>query len=106
MGQTALKLDALAAKAGYDKAEDFFAAFGRDEINSKQVQTAIQALALPSAPATLRPEPEVQMRKSKAAGSGAASSSSASTACLPGSRVAASRRRRTRSPASSRAARV
>ena len=70
MGQTALKLDALAAKAGYGKAEDFFAAFGRDEINSKQVQTAIQALALPSAPATLAPEPEVQMRKSKAAGSG------------------------------------
>jgi GTP pyrophosphokinase len=70
MGQTALKLDALAAKAGYDKAEDFFAAFGRDEINSKQVQTAIQALALPSAPATLAAEPEVQMRKSKAAGSG------------------------------------
>jgi GTP pyrophosphokinase len=70
LGQTALKLDALAAKAGYDKAEDFFAAFGRDEINSKQVQTAIQALALPSAPATLAAEPEVQMRKSKAAGSG------------------------------------
>ncbi len=70
MGQTALKLDALAAKAGYDKAEDFFAAFGRDEINSKQVQTAIQALALPSAPAPLTPEPEVQMRKSKSAGSG------------------------------------
>ena len=70
MGQTALKLDALAAKAGFDKAEDFFAAFGRDEINSKQVQTAIQALALPSAPATPAPEPEVQMRKSRAAGSG------------------------------------
>jgi len=70
MGQTALKLDALAAKAGYDKAEDFFAAFGRDEINSKQVQTAIQALALPAAPAALPPEPEVQMRKSKAGASG------------------------------------
>jgi GTP pyrophosphokinase len=70
MGQTALKLDALAAKAGFDKAEDFFAAFGRDEINSKQVQTAIQALAAPLVLAPPAPEPEVQMRKSKAAGSG------------------------------------
>ena len=69
MGQTALKLDALAAKAGFDKAEDFFAAFGRDEINSKQVQTAIQALAAPMAPPPA-PEPEVHMRQSRAAGSG------------------------------------
>jgi GTP pyrophosphokinase len=69
MGQTALKLDALAAKAGFDKAEDFFAAFGRDEINSKQVQTAIQALAAPLAPPPA-PEPEVHMRQSRAAGSG------------------------------------
>jgi GTP pyrophosphokinase len=70
MGQTALKLDALAAKAGFDKAEDFFAAFGRDEINSKQVQTAIQALAAPAAVPPPAPEPEVQMRRSRAAGSG------------------------------------
>ena len=69
-GHTALKLDALAAKAGFDKTEEFFAAFARDEINSKQVQTAIQALALPSAPAPTVLEPEVQMRKSRAAGSG------------------------------------
>jgi GTP pyrophosphokinase len=69
-GHTALKLDALAAKAGFDKAEDFFAAFARDDINSKQVQTAIQALALPLAPLPLAPEPEVQMRKSRAAGAG------------------------------------
>ena len=69
-GHTALKLDALAAKAGFDKAEDFFAAFARDEINTKQVQTAIQALAAPLAPAPAAPEPEVQMRKSRAAGSG------------------------------------
>ncbi len=69
-GHTALKLDALAAKAGFDKAEEFFAAFARDDINSKQVQTAIQALALPLAPAPAAPEPEVQMRKSRAAGSG------------------------------------
>ena len=69
-GHTALKLDALAAKAGFDKAEEFFAAFARDDINSKLVQTAIQALALPMALAPAAPEPEVQMRKSRAAGSG------------------------------------
>ncbi|HEY5307229.1 MAG TPA: bifunctional (p)ppGpp synthetase/guanosine-3',5'-bis(diphosphate) 3'-pyrophosphohydrolase, partial [Casimicrobiaceae bacterium] len=69
-GHTALKLDALAAKAGFAKAEDFFAAYARDEINSKQVQTAIQALALPVAPAPAAREPEVQTRKSRAAGSG------------------------------------
>ena len=63
MGQTALKLDALAAKAGFDKAEDFFAAFGRDEINSKQVQTAILALAAPQAAGDRGAEPEVQMRQ-------------------------------------------
>jgi len=69
-GHTALKLDALAAKAGFAKTEDFFAAFARDEINSKQVQTAIQALALPVAPVPAAREPEVQTRKSRAAGSG------------------------------------
>ncbi len=47
LGRTALKLDAVAAKAGFDKTEDFFAAFARDDINSKQVQTAILALAQP-----------------------------------------------------------
>jgi len=70
MGHTALKLDALAAKAGFDKSEEFFAAFARDEINSKQVQSAIQALALPAAPAPAAPEPELQMRKSRAASAG------------------------------------
>jgi GTP pyrophosphokinase len=69
LGATALKLDAVAAKAGFDKADDFFAAFARDDINSKQVQTAIQAVAQPAA-APVTAEPEVAMRQSKAAGSG------------------------------------
>ncbi len=69
LGQTALKLDAVAAKAGFDKTDEFFAAFARDDINSKQVQTAIQAVAQPAAaPAVV--EPEVTMRQSRAAGSG------------------------------------
>ena len=73
LGQTALKLDAVAAKAGFDKTEEFFAAFARDDINSKQVQTAILAVAQPAAAAAAAAAdatPEVQMRASKAAGAG------------------------------------
>ena len=71
LGQTALKLDAVAAKAGFDKTDDFFAAYARDDINSRQVQTAIQAVAQPAASAApAAAEPAVQMRQSKSAGSG------------------------------------
>jgi GTP pyrophosphokinase len=70
LGQSALKLDAVAAKAGFGRTEEFFAAFAREEINSRQVQAAIGAFAqptpLPPAPAA----PEVVMRRSRAAGSG------------------------------------
>ena len=48
LGQTALKLEAVAAKAGFAKTDDLFAAFARDEINSKQVQAAINAVAQPA----------------------------------------------------------
>jgi GTP pyrophosphokinase len=73
LGQTALKLEAVATKAGFDKTEEFFAAFARDDINSKQVQTAILAVAQPAAAAAAAAAdatPEVQMRASKAAGAG------------------------------------
>ncbi len=70
LGRTALKLDAVAAKAGFDKTEEFFAAFARDDINSKQVQTAILAVAQPDAPPAAPAEPEVAMRRSRATGSG------------------------------------
>jgi GTP pyrophosphokinase len=70
LGRTALKLDAVAAKAGFDKTEDFFAAFARDDINSKQVQTAILALVEPAAAAATPAGPEVAMRQSRASGSG------------------------------------
>ncbi|MFO1312119.1 MAG: bifunctional (p)ppGpp synthetase/guanosine-3',5'-bis(diphosphate) 3'-pyrophosphohydrolase [Burkholderiales bacterium] len=70
LGRTALKLDAVAAKAGFDKAEEFFAAFARDDINSKQVQNAINAVAQPAALPAAPPEPEVATRQSRAAGSG------------------------------------
>ena len=69
LGQTALKLDAVAAKAGFARSEEFFAAFARDEINSRQVQAAIAAVAQPTAPVAPA-EPEVVTRRSRADGSG------------------------------------
>ncbi|MBS0319517.1 MAG: bifunctional (p)ppGpp synthetase/guanosine-3',5'-bis(diphosphate) 3'-pyrophosphohydrolase [Proteobacteria bacterium] len=72
LGQTALKLDAVAAKAGFDKADDFFAAYARDDINSKAVQSAIMGVAQPAAaPAADAPADDaVEMKKSRAAGTG------------------------------------
>ncbi len=70
LGQTSLKLDTVAAKAGFDKLDEFFAAFARDDINSKQVQTAIHAVAQPTAAPAVPAEEEVHTRRSKAAGAG------------------------------------
>ena len=69
LGQTALKLDAVAAKAGFAKTDDFFAAFARDDIGSKDVQTAITAVAQPAAaPAPAEAQPEVIAKRSRATG--------------------------------------
>ena len=70
LGQTALKLDTVAARAGFAKTDDLFAAFARDEIHSKQVQAAIHAVAQPVAVEPLPAEPEVVMRRSRATGTG------------------------------------
>jgi GTP pyrophosphokinase len=69
LGQTALKLETVAAKAGFDDTEEFFASFARDDINSKQVQSAILAVAQPLA-APVVDAPVVATRQSKAAGAG------------------------------------
>jgi GTP pyrophosphokinase len=69
LGQTSLKLEAIAAKAGFAKVDEFFAAYARDDINSRQVQAAAHAVAQPAvveAPA----EPEVITKKSRAGGAG------------------------------------
>ncbi|HEY2818850.1 MAG TPA: bifunctional (p)ppGpp synthetase/guanosine-3',5'-bis(diphosphate) 3'-pyrophosphohydrolase [Casimicrobiaceae bacterium] len=67
-GRSALKLDAVAAKAGFAKLDDFFAAYARDDISSKQVQAAIQGVAhVEPEPVA---EPEVVTKKSRARGSG------------------------------------
>ena len=67
-GMTALNLEAVAHEAGFAKLDDFFAAVGHSEINTRQVQTAIQTLAKPAA-APVVDEP-VLPKQSKAAGAG------------------------------------
>jgi len=69
-GTTAVNLDAVAAKAGFGKAEDLYAAVGRGELNTRQIQTAIKAVVQPGALAEADAAPEVLARQSKAAGAG------------------------------------
>jgi GTP pyrophosphokinase len=68
-GATAVNLDAVAAKAGFERADDLFAAVGREEINLRQIQTAIRAVVQPVAVPEAEPEPGL-LRQSKAAGAG------------------------------------
>jgi len=69
-GATAVNLDAVAAKAGFDKAEEFYAAVARDEINLRQVQAAIKAVVQPSTVPEIAPDPGLLARESKSAGAG------------------------------------
>jgi GTP pyrophosphokinase len=70
-GATAVNLDAVAAKAGFEKSDDLFAAVGREELNTRQIQAAIKAVVQPDALKVGDTETEVGMlRQSKAAGAG------------------------------------
>jgi GTP pyrophosphokinase len=69
LGQTALKLESLAAKAGFARIEEFFAAAARDEIGPRQIQAAVTALAQPAQAAPPAGTPgvsDVIMRRSRA----------------------------------------
>jgi GTP pyrophosphokinase len=68
-GATAVNLEAVAAKAGFAKLDEFFAAATRDELNVRQIQNAIRAVAAP-APLAAPQEAveEVATRKSRASG--------------------------------------
>ena len=46
-GATAVNLDAVAAKAGFEKSDDLFIAVGREEVNTRQLQMAIKAVVQP-----------------------------------------------------------
>ncbi|HSS70599.1 MAG TPA: bifunctional (p)ppGpp synthetase/guanosine-3',5'-bis(diphosphate) 3'-pyrophosphohydrolase [Casimicrobiaceae bacterium] len=70
-GMTAVKLDAVAAEAGYAKIDEFFAAVARTEVNLRAVQNAIRAAAKPETAETAPAAAEsLQTRRSKAAGAG------------------------------------
>jgi GTP pyrophosphokinase len=63
-GRPGAALDALAAKLGFAKTEEFFAAVGREDVGTRQILIALRGEA--EAPA----EPEVQARRSKAQSGG------------------------------------
>ena len=69
-GATAVNLDAVAAKAGFGKAEELYAAAARDELNTRQIQVAIRAVLQPGTSPQAEPEVEVVARQSKAGGAG------------------------------------
>jgi GTP pyrophosphokinase len=70
-GKTALKLEAVAAQAGFAKLEDFFAAVARAELNTRALQQAIHAVAKPGeATAPAAADEPVVARASKSAGAG------------------------------------
>jgi GTP pyrophosphokinase len=71
-GATAVNLDAVAEKAGFDKADDLFAAVARDDVNLRQLQIAIRAVVQPSpaTPPSAEPEVVARERRSEGAGSG------------------------------------
>jgi GTP pyrophosphokinase len=69
-GMTALKLEAVANKAGFAKLDDLFAAVARTEINTRQLQAAIHSLAEPGGAAPAAVDEPVVPRESKAKGAG------------------------------------
>ena len=70
-GATAINLDAVAAAAGLRAADELFAAAAREEINLRQIQLAIRAVAAPQSLAAVEPVPEVAAPgKSKSSGAG------------------------------------
>ncbi len=60
----------MAAKAGFARADELYAAVGRAELNTRQIVTAIRAVLHPEAAPEPEGAPEIVARQSKAAGSG------------------------------------
>jgi GTP pyrophosphokinase len=69
-GLAALKLDALAAEAGYASIDEFFAAVARTEVNLRAVQNAIRAVARLEVAPEPGPDDGVVARESKSTGAG------------------------------------
>lgn len=77
LGQSAIKLDVLAARAGFAKADEFFAAFARDDVGRSEVQAAIGAVSQPASASAATPgvqapgqAADLVTRRSRAAGTG------------------------------------
>ncbi|MCL4761587.1 MAG: bifunctional (p)ppGpp synthetase/guanosine-3',5'-bis(diphosphate) 3'-pyrophosphohydrolase [Burkholderiales bacterium] len=69
-GATLTSLEALAAKAGFARPDELFAAVAREELNTRQLQLAIRAVASPAAVEAPPPVEAVPTRASRAAGAG------------------------------------
>jgi len=67
-GAAQASLEGLAGRLGFPKPEDLFAAVARDEVNLRQLQTALRALAGFAAPQPVAPAPAARGRKAKAPG--------------------------------------
>jgi GTP pyrophosphokinase len=64
LGASQANLEQLASRLGFGKSDEFFAAVARDEINMRQLQTALQQ----EAPAEAEPLPRIHKRKTAAPG--------------------------------------
>ena len=99
-GKTALKLEDLAAQLGFRSAEALFEVVGKDELSLRNIEALLRPAPEPKAE-----EDEIHFSRPRAEAA-AACSWSASSRCSPAWRAAAGRRRPTRSPATSPAARA
>jgi len=67
-GATQVRLETLAERLGFDKSDDLFAAAARDEVNLRQLQTTLRALAGFAAPLPAAPSVAPPPRKPKPSG--------------------------------------
>ena len=67
-GASQANLENLAERLGFGKPDDLFAAVARDEVNLRQLQSALRALAGIAAPQPVAPAPPAPVRKAKTGG--------------------------------------
>ena len=67
-GATQVRLETLAARLGFDKPDELFAAAARDEVNLRQLQTMLRELAGIAAPAVVAPPPAAAPRRPRPSG--------------------------------------
>jgi GTP pyrophosphokinase len=90
-----VNLDAVAAKAGFAKSRELYAAAARDEVNTRQIQTAIKAVLQPGASPATPAESKSSRGKARPAGAGGGILVVGVDRLMTNSRAAASPRRPT-----------